>query len=59
MLVNEKFRNLLIPIFIIGLTVISRADVVIDWNVLATNAAPTVRPRRCHTRQGPRQGIIN
>ncbi|HKQ76181.1 MAG TPA: hypothetical protein VJ810_20980 [Blastocatellia bacterium] len=39
MLSNVKVRSLLIPIFIIGLTVISRADGVIDWNVVATNAA--------------------
>src|SRR5262245_33364984 len=36
---NIKVRGLLIPIFIIGLTIVSRADVVIDWNVIATNAA--------------------
>jgi hypothetical protein len=36
---NKKVRGLLIPIFIIGLTIVSRADVVIDWNVIATNAA--------------------
>ncbi|MGH9934841.1 MAG: vanadium-dependent haloperoxidase, partial [Blastocatellia bacterium] len=36
---NEKVRSLLIPIFIIGLAVISRADVVIDWNVIGVNAA--------------------
>lgn len=44
MLANERALSrssnvLLIAIFIIGLTVISRADVVIDWNVIATNAA--------------------
>jgi hypothetical protein len=37
--VNKKVRGLLIPIFIIGLTIVSRADVVIDWNVIATDAA--------------------
>jgi hypothetical protein len=36
---NIKVRGLLIPIFIIGLTIVSRADVVIDWNVIATDAA--------------------
>src|SRR4030095_7445343 len=34
-----KVRGLLIPIFIIGLTIVSRADIVIDWNVIATDAA--------------------
>jgi hypothetical protein len=29
-LANKKVRGLLIPIFIISLTIISRADVVID-----------------------------
>ncbi len=38
---SSRSRNgLLISIFIIGLTVVSRADVVIDWNVIATSAAP-------------------
>jgi hypothetical protein len=38
-LANKKVRGLLIPIFVIGLTIIGRADVVIDWNVIATGAA--------------------
>jgi hypothetical protein len=38
-LANKKVRGFLIPIFIVGLTIISRADVVIDWNVIATDAA--------------------
>jgi PAP2 superfamily len=37
---HVHIRSLLIPILIIGLTVISRADVVIDWNIIATTAAP-------------------
>jgi hypothetical protein len=45
MSIKTQTRSLLIPIFMIGLTVItltviSRADIVIDWNVIATNAAP-------------------
>ena len=36
---NKKVRGLLIPIFIIGLTIVSRADAVIDWNIIATGAA--------------------
>ncbi len=35
-----RVRCLLIPIIVIGLTGIGRADVVIDWNVIATSAAP-------------------
>jgi hypothetical protein len=35
-----QVQTLLIPIFIIALTIISRADVVIDWNIIATTAAP-------------------
>jgi hypothetical protein len=38
-LASKKARGLLIPIFVIGLTIVSRADVVIDWNVIATDAA--------------------
>jgi hypothetical protein len=45
MSINTRIRSLLIPICMLGLTVVSltvtsRADIVIDWNVIATNAAP-------------------
>jgi PAP2 superfamily len=45
MSINTQSRSLLIPIFMLGLsvvslTVISRADIVIDWNIIATSAGP-------------------